>query len=78
MCRVPTRRSARRVGQPQIVSYLTKVSQPPVLRTLERPNATGFVEYLARQTSLSAILDQHGSPMGQVIELDNTRLNRAG
>ena len=36
------------------------------------------MEYLASQTNLSAILDQHGSPMGQVIELDNMRLNRAG
>jgi len=51
---------------------------PAVLRSLQRPNARGFVEYLASQTNLSAILDQHGSPMGQVIELDNTRLNRAG
>jgi hypothetical protein len=51
---------------------------PAVLRSLQRPNARGFVEYLASQTNLSAILDQHGSPMGQVIEVDNTRVNRAG
>lgn len=51
---------------------------PAVLRSLQRPDAKAFVEYLARQTNLSAILDQYGSPMGQLIELDNTRLNRAG
>jgi hypothetical protein len=51
---------------------------PAVLRSLQRPNARGFVEYLASQTNQSAILDQHGSPMGQVTELDNRRLNRTG
>lgn len=37
---------------------------PAVLRSLQRPNARGFVEYLANQTNLSTILDQHGSPDG--------------
>lgn len=51
---------------------------PAVLRSLQRPNARGFMEYLASQSSVSAILDQHGAPMGQVMELDNARTNRAG
>jgi hypothetical protein len=51
---------------------------PAVLRSLQRPNAKGFVEYLANQSSVSAILDQYCAPMGQVMELDNTRTNRTG
>jgi hypothetical protein len=38
---------------------------PAVLRSLQRPNARGFVEYLAHQTNLSAILDQHGPRWGK-------------
>jgi hypothetical protein len=51
---------------------------PAVLRSLQRSNAKGFVEYLANQSSVSAILDQYGAPMGQVMELDNTRTKRTG
>ena len=51
---------------------------PAVLRSLQRPDARGFVEYLASQTNQSTILSPDGSPMGQVIELDQSRVNRAG
>lgn len=51
---------------------------PAVLRSLQRPNAAAFVEYLAKQTNYSTILGQDGSPIGQVIELDKSRVERTG
>jgi hypothetical protein len=51
---------------------------PAVLRSLQRPNAKGFVEYLARQASSNTILGQDGSPMGQTFEFDKARVNRTG
>jgi hypothetical protein len=51
---------------------------PKVLRSLQKPNARGFAEYLMRQAENSVILGQDGSPMGHVFELDKARVNRAG
>ena len=51
---------------------------PAVLRSLQKPNARAFAEYLAKQADNSAILGQDESPMGQVIELDRSRVNRVG
>jgi hypothetical protein len=49
-----------------------------VLRSLQRPDARGFAEYLAKRANSSVILGQDGSPMGQVFELDKARANRVG
>jgi hypothetical protein len=49
-----------------------------VLRSLQRPNARAFAEYLTRQAESSVILGQDGAPMGQVFELDKARVNRSG
>jgi len=49
-----------------------------VLRSLQRPNARAFAEYLTRQAESSVILSQEGSPMGQVFELDKARVNKTG
>jgi hypothetical protein len=51
---------------------------PAVLRSLQKPNARAFVEYLARKANSSVILGPDGAPMGQVFELDKARVNRAG
>jgi hypothetical protein len=51
---------------------------PAVLRSLRRPDARGFAEYLAKQANSGAILGQDGSPMGQVFELDKARFNKTG
>jgi hypothetical protein len=51
---------------------------PRVLRSLQRPDARGFAEYLAKQANSSVILGQDGSPMGQVFELDKARVNKTG
>jgi hypothetical protein len=51
---------------------------PAVLRSLQKPEARAFAEYLTRQAESSVILGQDGSPMGQVLELDKARTNRTG
>jgi hypothetical protein len=51
---------------------------PAVLRSLQRPNAKAFAEFLTGQAESSVILGQDGSPMGQVFELDKARVNRTG
>src|SRR5689334_19661115 len=51
---------------------------PAVLRSLQRPDAKGFVAYLASQAIPSTILKADGLPMAQVFELDKARANRAG
>ena len=51
---------------------------PAVLRSLQKPEARAFAEYLTRQAESSVILGEDGSPMGQVFELDKARTNRTG
>jgi hypothetical protein len=51
---------------------------PAVLRSLQRPDARGFVEYLASQAIPNTILKPDGSPMAQAFKLDQARVNRAG
>lgn len=51
---------------------------PAILRSLQRPSARAFAEYVATQTASSRILGQDGLPLGQVLELDKERVNRTG
>lgn len=51
---------------------------PVVLRSLQRPNARAFAEYLTKRAESSMVLGQDGSPMGQAFELDKARVNRTG
>lgn len=51
---------------------------PAVLRSLQRPDARAFAEYLTRRAGNSIILGQDGFPMGQAFELDKARVNRSG
>jgi hypothetical protein len=51
---------------------------PAVLRSLQRPDARGFAEYLAKRANSSVVLGQDGSPMAQVFELDKGRVNKTG
>lgn len=51
---------------------------PAVLRSLQRPTAKGFAEYLTKQAESSIVLGQDGFPMGQAFELDKVRVNRTG
>lgn len=43
-----------------------------VLRSLQRPNAKPFADYLTRQAEKSIILGQDGFPMGKMFELDKS------
>jgi hypothetical protein len=51
---------------------------PSVLRSLKRPDARSFAEYLARSAESSTVLGQDGLPLGQAFELDKARVNRTG
>jgi len=51
---------------------------PAVMRSLQRPDAKKFVEYLSKQAENSVVLGPGGRPVGQVFELDKARLNRTG
>ncbi len=46
-----------------------------VLRSLERPSAIGFKQYLASQTQPSKVLNFQGFPLGTVTEVGNQRVN---
>jgi hypothetical protein len=49
-----------------------------IVRSLQRPNAEGFVEYLANQSSDSTILGADGAPMGRVTEVNKRRVDATG
>jgi len=51
---------------------------PAIIRSLQRPDARGFAEYIASQSSASAILGPDGNPMGQMIEADRKRVDNSG
>lgn len=51
---------------------------PSVVRSLERPNAQGFLDYLRRETNHTIVLDQSGVPMGSVTEVNKSRVNATG
>ncbi len=49
-----------------------------VVRSLQRPTASAFAQYLASQSTVTTILGPDGLPMGHEIEMDIQRLNRTG
>jgi hypothetical protein len=51
---------------------------PAIIRSLQRPNAKGFAEYIARQTSATAILAPDGNPIGETIDADRKRIDSTG
>jgi hypothetical protein len=55
-----------------------QANMPAILRSLQRPEARKFSEYLAKQTVPSTVLGADGKPMGQIIEVDRNRLNATG
>lgn len=63
----------RAAGNTDIQSIL-----PSVIRSLERPNARGFLEYLKGQTNHTIVLDENSVPMGSVTEMDKSRVNATG
>jgi hypothetical protein len=57
---------------------VAKEKLPAVIRSLQRTDAKGFADYLARQSRFSTILGPDGAPMGQTIEVDRGRVNKTG
>lgn len=51
---------------------------PAIIRSLQRPDAKGFADYIASQTSASAVLGPDGNPLGQMIEPDRKRVDNSG
>lgn len=51
---------------------------PEILRSLQRPQAQGFVRYLSSQMKDTTVLGADGRPMAQVVEDDRTRINATG
>src|SRR6266404_736942 len=51
---------------------------PAIIRSLQRPAASGFATYLFNQMTASTVLGPDGLPMGQSIEVDRGRVNATG
>jgi hypothetical protein len=51
---------------------------PAILRSLQRPDARGFADYLAGQSNPTMVLGPNGLPMGTSIQVDRHRVNRTG
>jgi hypothetical protein len=59
-------------------NHTARIKLPTVYRSLQRPNAQAFAEYLSSQTTKSVIIDHRGLPMSEVTEVDRKRVNAAG
>ncbi|MEK7992249.1 MAG: hypothetical protein AAB403_00440 [Planctomycetota bacterium] len=51
---------------------------PAIIRSLQRPNAKAFADYLTSQMAATRILAPDGVPMGQAIEVDRRRVHATG
>lgn len=55
-----------------------QLKMPAILRSLRRPAAKHFSDYLLGQMSYSIVLGADGNPMGQVVEVDKSRVDATG
>jgi hypothetical protein len=55
-----------------------KANLPAIIRSLRRPNAKAFAEYLAGQVTDSTVLGPDGKPLGTMTEVDKDRVSRTG
>lgn len=60
------------------INAAAQYNLPAIIRSLQKPDARGFAEYIASQSSASAILGPDGNPMGQIIEPDRKRIDNTG
>ena len=51
---------------------------PAIVRSLQRPNAKAFADYLISPMTETKILAANGTPMGGTLELDRERINATG
>jgi HNH endonuclease len=49
-----------------------------VLRSLQRPDAKGFVEYITRRSTTGATVGPEGHTRGRIFDVERARVNRAG
>jgi hypothetical protein len=57
---------------------VVRSKMPAILRSLQRPEAKGFVQYLVSQMKDSTVLGPDGKPLGQSVEVDRNRINATG
>src|SRR5262249_48626167 len=55
-----------------------QVKMPPLLRSLQRREATAFSTYLLGQMTNSMVLGADGKPLGQTVEVDKSRVDATG
>ena len=55
-----------------------QLKMPAVLRSLRRPEAKPFSEYLLNQMSSSIVLGADGHPMGHIVEVEKNRIDATG
>ena len=58
-------------------NYAAQSNMPKIVRSLERPNATGFANYLVSQSNRMNVLAPNGLPVMK-INIDKQRINRTG
>lgn len=58
-------------------NYAAQSNLPAIMRSLQRPNARGFAEYLGRQSHRMKLLAPNGSPI-VAIQTDQHRVNGSG
>lgn len=55
-----------------------RLKLPAIMRSLQKPNAKAFADYLASRTTQSTILAPDGAPMGQIVDVDRARVGATG
>lgn len=55
-----------------------KANMPAILRSLQRSEALDFSRHLARRTTPTTVLGMNGKPLGQLVEVEQGRLNATG
>lgn len=66
------------VDQRAAKERVVQTNLPAIIRSLQRPEARKFSDYLAGQSNLSSILGADGKPMGRYFEPDRNRMNATG
>ncbi|PWU12000.1 MAG: hypothetical protein C5B51_01605 [Terriglobia bacterium] len=58
-------------------NYAAQSNLPAILRSLQRPNARGFAEYISQQSHLMNVLAPSGNPF-VTVQIERQRINRSG
>src|ERR1039458_8473991 len=55
-------------------NYAAQSNLPAIMRSLQRPNARGFAEYISQQSHLMSVLAPNGNPV-MVIDVNRQRID---